>query len=114
MKRILVVEDDVLQAFDLADFLTTTGYVVRGPARKVHEALALIDTGCDAAIIDVNLGGETSASVLLALNERKIPVIAVSGYTAQGMPPGFAHAIKLAKPLDRSELERHLRQLLAD
>ena len=63
-KRILVVEDAALIAVDLSEMLNKAGLEVVRPAGIVAEALRLVSTeGCDAAILDVNLGGATSAPI---------------------------------------------------
>ena len=70
-KRILVVEDAALIAVDLSEMLNEAGLEVVRPAGIVAEALRLVSTeGCDAAILDVNLGGGTSAPIGRELRER--------------------------------------------
>ena len=53
----LVVEDDAIIGFDIANQLTEAGLEVVGPVGSVKMALALIvQPGCTAAVLDVNLG----------------------------------------------------------
>ncbi len=52
--RVLVVEDEMLIALDLADVVETGGGKVVGPAASVKQALALVKEEVpDAAILDV-------------------------------------------------------------
>jgi DNA-binding response OmpR family regulator len=68
--------------------LKKAGFDVVGPAGIVAEALKLVSTeGCDAAILDVNLGGGTSAPIADELRERGTPFLVLSGYTRTIIPP---------------------------
>lgn len=110
MKRVLVVEDDPIMAFDLADQLGTAGFSVLGPAIDSDQGLALLHGGsCDMAVLDVNLGeSRTSEPVALELRRRSIPFIVVSGYTSDQHPPVFKGAPLMVKPLRFEELLRVL------
>jgi DNA-binding response OmpR family regulator len=104
-KRILVVEDDALVAVDLADELIVAGYEVIGPAGGVTEATRLLRSEpCDAAVLDINLGQETSAPVAEWLRDQNIPFIVVSGYTGHQISAAYAHAPHLSKPLSNSAI----------
>lgn len=82
-----------------------------GPATNVAGALRLLtEKGCDAAVLDVHLGLETSAPVAQALNARGIPFIIVSGYSIDQLPPGFGDASTLSKPARPEELIARLRK----
>jgi len=60
--RVLIVEDDAGIGRALRELLTVVGAVAVGPARSVAEAMTLYaDPGCDLAILDYRLGGETVA-----------------------------------------------------
>ena len=91
-------------ALEIAKVLTDAGFEVVGPAGSVIPALALIEKqGCDAAVLDVNLGDETSEAVAKKLRAARTPFITLSGYSRLQHPPVFAGAPALFKPL-RSEL----------
>lgn len=99
MKRVLVVEDDALIALDTAEELMIAGLEVLGPATSVSRALELLaSTGCDVAVLDVNLGEETSAPVARELLSRGTPFIVVSGYSSEQHPPELQGAPMLSKP----------------
>lgn len=106
MRRVLVVEDDAIMAFDLADQLNAAGYAALGPAIDSEQALALLEgSACDVAVLDVNLGeGRTSEPVALELRRRSIQFVVVSGYTSDQHPPVFKGAPLMVKPLRFEEL----------
>ncbi len=102
--KVLVVEDEGLIALEIAKVLSDEGFSVVGPVRSVMPALALIEKeGCDAAVLDVNLGDETSEAIAKRLRAARTPFITLSGYSRSQHPPVFAGAPALFKPL-RSEL----------
>jgi DNA-binding response OmpR family regulator len=112
--RVLVVEDEVLLALDLADQLTEAGFEVIGPAMSVAKALTLIaEVGCDVAVLDVNLGDETSERIAHVLRARRTPFVILTGYSAQQLQPGFQGAPVLSKPAPPSVLLATLRHYLA-
>ena len=78
--RVLVVEDEMLIALDLADLVEGGGGVVMGPAASVKDALKLVEQDApDAAILDVNLADGEVTPVLDALLARKVPVLLYTG-----------------------------------
>ncbi|MFZ1108237.1 MAG: response regulator [Rhodomicrobium sp.] len=112
-ERVLVVEDEPLIAFDVADHLREAGFEVAGPAASVPAALKLLEAGgCDLAVLDVNLGRETAAPIAAALAARSLPFIALSGYSSGQFPAGFENAPVLTKPVDPKQLVAELRRLL--
>lgn len=113
--RILVVEDSALLAYNLADELAANGYVVVGPAQNAEAALALIESeGCDAAVLDVNLGtGKTSEPVALEMRRRRIPFAIVSGFETNRLPPAFREAPALQKPVRIDLLIDRLHAIIA-
>jgi CheY-like chemotaxis protein len=104
-RRILVVEDDCLQAENLREELEALGAEVVGPVPSVADALALLAAGTpvDAAILDVNLGGETVFPVVEALQARTIPVVFATGYDAGTLPSAYAHVPCCEKPFEASD-----------
>ena len=60
--RILIVEDEPMIALELEEFLIDAGFKIAAIAGKLEKALALIESGaCDAAIVDANLAGVSTA-----------------------------------------------------
>jgi DNA-binding response OmpR family regulator len=111
-ERVLVVEDEPIIAFDIADHLREAGFEVVGPAASVSTALKLLEAqGCDLAVLDVNLGRETAAPIAAALNAKSLPFLALSGYSSDQFPEGFENAPMLTKPVDPKQLAAELRRL---
>ncbi|WOI53166.1 response regulator [Parvularcula sp. LCG005] len=79
-KAILVVEDQVLTAMDLADVIIDEGGWVVGPATTVTQAKRMIERlDVDGAILDINLPDGTIAAVADLLSEQGVPFIIYSG-----------------------------------
>jgi DNA-binding response OmpR family regulator len=107
--RVLVVEDEFFIALDIGQQLAEAGFEVVGPAPSVAKALRLVaEPGCDAAILDINLGGETSEPVAQKLRESDTPFIVLSGYSTDSLP-WFGGATVLSKPLRMDDLVAALR-----
>lgn len=114
-RRILVVEDEALVAMLVEDALVDAGCVVLGPVATVSDAVALLEseTAPDAAVLDLNLAGETSVPVADVLAARGVPFVVATGYGAAGLPPEHKDAPVLAKPYDPAELTATLARLCA-
>jgi CheY-like chemotaxis protein len=111
--RVLVVEDEMLVAALLEDRLEALGCQVIGPAPGVAEALKLLDDEqVDAAVLDVNLGGEMVFPVADALAERGIPFIFATAYGAAGVAARHSRRTVLDKPYQDRALEHALHSAL--
>ncbi|HYZ33920.1 MAG TPA: response regulator [Crenalkalicoccus sp.] len=112
-RRILVVEDEALVAMLVEDALLDAGASVLGPAATVAEALALLERGeaPSAAVLDLNLAGETSTPVADVLAARGVPFVVATGYGADGLPAGHIDVPVLAKPYDPEDLTSTLARL---
>lgn len=112
-RRVLVVEDEALVAMLVEDALLDAGCSVVGPAATVQEALSLLEAGAapEAAVLDLNLAGETSTPVADALASLGVPFVVATGYGAAGLPPEHRDAPVLAKPYDPAELTATLARL---
>jgi DNA-binding response OmpR family regulator len=104
--RVLVVEDMFLVAEAIADLLTEAGACVVGPMGRIGPALAAAqEQALDGALLDVNLGTDSSLAVAEALRARGIPFIFLTGYSDLGaLPPQFRDAPRVVKPFRESEL----------
>ena len=110
--RVLVVEDEMLIAFDIADALADFGWEVVGPVGSVAEALALLgNEQVDIAVLDVNLGGTKSYPIADKLAESNVPVLFLTGDRASDVPPGSASSPVLSKPVDYQVLHQTLRDV---
>ena len=98
--RVLVVEDEPEVAHEIARILSEGGFRAVGPAGNVAQALELLRTDrCDAAVLDVHLGKETSEAIALELMQLHTPFVTVSDTSRAQSPAAFADAPALAKPV---------------
>ena len=106
----LVVEDEALIAMELEAVLRQAGWDVLGPVGRVATALALIgQQRPDAALLDLNLQGETALPVATALKAQDVPFVVLSGYNqSQIEAPELRDAPRMSKPI----VHRSLIQLL--
>ena len=112
-RRVLLVEDETLLALDLEMTLAHSGCKVIGAFATARAALAeLARSWPDAAVLDLNLNGETSLAVADALAERGVPFVFVTGYDRDQLPPRHKKAPMVAKPYSGTELVQALQRLL--
>jgi DNA-binding response OmpR family regulator len=103
--RILVVEDEFLIATLIEDMLHTAGCIVSGPIPRLGEALEAVGRETyDAAILDVNLGGDRIDPVARALSCRNVPFAFVTGYGIGSLPGDYAERPHLRKPFKMTDL----------
>ena len=81
IRRILIVEDEPLIAFDNEHFLAEAGYDVVATVDEVGEAArVLADEEVHLVLTDISLRGHGSGlDVARAAGERNVPVLFVSG-----------------------------------
>ena len=103
--RVLVVENDEMNATLLDLQLAQAGAAMVGPAASVAQALQMIEDQPDLAILDYHLGGgETSEEVAGALIARGIPFVLATGVNADTLPHVFSRGVVLVKPYVTEEL----------
>jgi DNA-binding response OmpR family regulator len=103
--RVLVVEDEYLVAVLIQNMLESAGCVVTGPFPRLREALDAADHDtCDAAVLDINLGGARIDPVAAALSRRNVPFVFVTGYGSGGLPREYAERPRICKPFRMAEL----------
>lgn len=107
---ILVVEDELLIADDLACQIARDGSTVVGPASTPATALALLEATpqIGGAILDVRLGDETAFAIAEKLREREIPFVFFTGYDDIHWPPDFRATPKISKTADWRDMKRIL------
>ncbi len=109
-KRVLLVEDESLVAMLLETILEDVGCIPVGPAPSVAAALDLVTTeAIDAAILDVNVAGQTVFPVADALSDRGVPFIFSTGYGEGGLPEHWRSHPTVQKPF----IEDAIRQALS-
>jgi DNA-binding response OmpR family regulator len=116
-KRVLVVEDEMLLALDLEEGLREAGCEVVGPAGNLRMALALARSEIlDAAILDVNLAGETVFPVAQILADSDVPFVFATAYAGADelYPVDVERAPRLSKPYTISQAVAHLCRIVSD
>jgi DNA-binding response OmpR family regulator len=82
-RNVLVIEDEPLIAMMLESELDSLGIHVIGPAANLGAALQLAEyPNLDAALVDLNLGGEYTTAVADKLRAFSVPFIFVSAHPA--------------------------------
>jgi len=103
LKRILIVEDEPLVAFDNEHSLREAGYEVVATVDTVADAVSAIDEDVDLVLADVRLSdGGNGRDVARAAQEKGVPLIFVTGGC-----PDDARALAiglLAKPYSQRDL----------
>jgi PAS domain S-box-containing protein len=119
--RVLVAEDESLVAIDIKDELVAAGCHVVGLASNVTDTLRLAEASkgrLDAAVLDVNLGGQAVFPVADVLVRGGVPVVFATAYgdLARGWEAGGGQGrtALVRKPLARGTLGEALRRLLPD
>lgn len=117
-RPVLIVEDDLIIASDLAAALSQEGLVVLGPVAEGVEALKLAgDSPPAVAIIDLNLAGEINGlTVARHLVEKfDVRVVFVSGHIGDVVREGLdltRHFIP--KPFTDEAVIDAVRELMAE
>lgn len=111
--RVLIVEDELMIVLMLEDLLTDAGFEIAGVATKLEAALASVQAcSFEAAILDANLAGVSSAPVAAAFTARSIPFLVVSGYATTQQDGAFAAGLHVQKPFQTEALIQALRSIL--
>ncbi|MGB3627524.1 MAG: response regulator, partial [Henriciella sp.] len=112
--RVLVVEDEWMIAEDFGDILDRAGFDVVGPANTEADAQKLVSTErFSAALLDVNLGGESTFAVADELARRGIPYAYITGYNENDLPERVKSHMLLSKPVSDENLPKVVRRLIA-
>ncbi len=108
--RLLLVEDDYLLASGLQEALELEGAHVVGPYPDVQGALRGIAQAqaLDGALLDVNLGDETSFAVVEALRQRGVRMLFLTGYDDAALPAAYRDIPRCRKPVGLGELIQEL------
>ena len=99
-KRVLVVEDEYFIADDLRSVLEARGAEVVGPVGRLADAFVVLarNTRLDAAILDIDLHGETAYALADLLRARGVAFCFATGYGAQAIPDAYADVPRCEKP----------------
>ena len=104
-RRLLIVEDDPIIGMDLGEIFWSRGAQVIGPFTTVASALRALRDGPDAALLDVNLGQETTEALAVQLHSRSIPFVILSGQMdSADLANAYGAAPIVSKPFDEPSL----------
>ena len=110
-----MVEDEAIIALAIEDMLAELGCETVGPALTLSEAARLAThEPIDAALLDINLAGQSSEPVARTLRGRQIPFCFSTGYESADVPAGFEAIPVLRKPYTSDSLGAALNGLLAN
>jgi two-component sensor histidine kinase len=100
--KVLLVEDNLIIALESEDMLTRLGATSVETASSVRDALRLIQIKApDFAVLDMNLGNETSLPVATCLLKLGVPFVFATGYGEDlGIPADMVDVPILKKPFD--------------
>jgi CheY-like chemotaxis protein len=114
-KRRVLIVDEILIALFLEEILEELGCVVIGIATGREEGLELIQANLgalDAAMLDINLGDDTTShDIAAALAAAGVPFIVTTGYDDAPQLVGFEGRPRLEKPYDKDGVALALRLL---
>ena len=109
--RVLILEDEVLTALELADSVRDLGYEVIGPCFRVKDALEAVEAESpDFALLDFNVGGTRSVPVVERLRELGTPFVILSGYRRDSIAREIGEFDLLSKPVSARMLEATLEE----
>jgi CheY-like chemotaxis protein len=111
--RILVVEDELTIAMDLAGLIDRLGHEPVGPAGSLARGLQLAEfEPLGAAIVDFNLRGEAATPVVRALRERNVPVILCTAYARSALPSDLRSLPRIDKPYGSEDVKSALMKVV--
>lgn len=106
--RALVVEDNMIVAMEAEDILRELGFEQTESVASVATALRQIEAARpDFALLDVNLGRETSFPVADRLSELGVPFVFATGYGDHAVvPAAHGERPRLSKPFSADSFRR--------
>jgi CheY-like chemotaxis protein len=111
--RILLVEDDPLICLDLEASLEEFGAVVTAVSNVSAAFAALAIAMPDFAVLDFELGAETSEPIAEVVQARQVPFLYLSGYSEHDERFSRWREIRvLAKPLSAARIAHGIQDIL--
>ncbi len=113
--QVLLVEDQALIALDTEEILRDLGAQHISVFPDVITAMRMLSEGePDCAVLDLNLGSETSEEIADCLEERRIPFVFATGYQdSVTIPDRFSAIPVVRKPISQDALSRELSAALS-
>jgi CheY-like chemotaxis protein len=114
--QVFVVEDELLVSIMLEDMLADFGCIIAGVAATIDQALSMVKATevIDAAILDVNIGGEMIFPVADLLLERNIPCVFSTGYGPIDLDARYPVCRRLNKPYAAEDMAAVLADVARD
>jgi PAS domain S-box-containing protein len=104
-QNVLLVEDESMVAMMIEQVLAELGLSVVGPYGTFDDAMhAASEMPLDAAILDINLAGQSVYPVVDLLMANGVPTAFISGYGAESVDRRYEHIPLMQKPIDRQVL----------
>lgn len=112
--EVLVVEDNMIIAMDASDILSDNGASKVHVAGSVEDALSIIDDNkISFALLDVNLGNQTSLPIANDLAGRGIPFILATGYgDVEMITANYPSSLVINKPFIAETLRSAIQRTL--
>lgn len=111
--RVLLAEDDVLVATDLACELENSGMTISAMASSFASALKMIEEkSLDFALLNVQLQDGSSYPAARRLKELGIPFVFFTSFEKSEINPEFQDVPRLAKPQDSRNVAEFVARLL--
>jgi CheY-like chemotaxis protein len=113
-KHVLLIEDSMLIALNAEDALRELGATEVTVAPSGAAARKAIESGnIDFAVLDFNLGGETSLPIAEELVGKGTPIVMATGYgTDLDLPPTLKDVPVVTKPYDLRSLAPKISQAM--
>jgi ActR/RegA family two-component response regulator len=111
-RAVLVVDDDFYLAEDTREALEEAGAVVLGPYGEDDALGSIKDHRPEFAVLDLNLGSGPSFKLARAMKAIGTPMIVVTGYDDDILPPDLADTPRLRKPVNSSKLVEAVAELI--
>lgn len=112
-RRVLVVEDDAMVAMLLQTALEDADCRILGPFEDLATGMRAAQYEApDAAVLDINLGGEMVFPLAELLDRNGVPFLLLSGYGDSGLPPEKPNWPICAKPFKLEKLVVELSRLM--
>ena len=105
-KRVLIVEDNPILAFEMIDLVNDVGGQPIGPAHSLSAALQIARLDAlDGALLDIDLGGEQVWPLANELMDQAVPFVFVSAQcTERNFPERFKDQYCVQKPAVGSDI----------
>lgn len=114
-RSVLLVDDEMMVAWDIEQTLTHAGMRVLGPAASVGRAMRLInEERPDAAILELTLRGELVTPVARKLRELDVPFVLATAHSHLEAGDGAFRGVEnLGKPVASGRCVDVLGEMLA-